>query len=86
MTRKKDKSKKELTFEFEPEFDLQDDEWLDIEDQMLEETAEKFGNEYEVYEYHLEARMMVSIRKKGDQPPLQYGSGITGAEEDENNE
>ena len=56
----------ELTFEFEPEFDILDDEWLDMEDQILEETAKKFGNEYEAYTYHFEAKMVVSARKKVD--------------------
>lgn len=64
MTHDQEETEKQLTFEFEPDLDLQEDEWLDIEDQMVEVAAEKFGDKYKVYEYHLEMKMIVSVKKK----------------------
>lgn len=65
MNNGKEKIKEQLIFEFEPEFDIQDDEWLGLEDQILEVTAEKFGNEYTVSNYYLETKMIVTM-EKGD--------------------
>ena len=66
MNKGEEKSK-ELIFEFEPEFDIQDDEWVGMEDQILEVTAEKFGDEYMVSKYYLEAKMIVTMEKGGNE-------------------
>ena len=56
--------KEQLNLEFEPDIDMQEDEWLDLEDQMLAAVAEKLGDEYEVDDYHLEVKMVVSLKKR----------------------
>ena len=56
--------KKRLFLEFEPDFDLQEEDWLDVEDQMVAVVKEKLGDDYEVDNYRMETKIFVSAKRK----------------------
>jgi len=52
--------KKQLVFD--PDLNFQEEDWLDMEDQMVAKVKEKFGDDYEVDGYRLETKIFVSAR------------------------
>ena len=59
----------ETTGEKQLVLDFHEDEWLDVENQMVAVVKEKLGDDYEVDNYHLETKIVVSAKNtkiKGD--------------------
>ena len=52
---------------FEPELDLTEDQNYDLENQVLDITKEKLGNDYLIWNWKLEIKCTVIAKLKNDQ-------------------